>query len=107
MKLSHYVSDGSQRIVRLLGKTNILGLECMEAEVYQNTAVALQPAEVCRLPAACVKRLLRINQRLFHTLLAHWYSAIALSAFFFGFQSSKWANLAAYSAANIWGPCSG
>ena len=28
VKLSHYLPDGSQRIVRLLRKTDVLGLEC-------------------------------------------------------------------------------
>ena len=79
VKLAHYLPDGSQRIVRLLRKTDILGLECMQAEVYQHTAIALQPTEVCRLPAACVKRLLGSNQRLFHTLMAHWYRALSNS----------------------------
>lgn len=77
VKLSHFLPEGNQQIVRLLRKTDILGLECMQAEVYQHTAIALQPTEVCRLPAACVKRLLRSNQRLFHTVMAHWYRALS------------------------------
>ncbi len=79
VKLSHFLPDGSQRIVRLLRNTDILGLECMQAELYQHTATALQPTEVCRLPAACIKRLLRSNQQLFHTLMAHWYRALSSS----------------------------
>jgi len=51
----------------------------MQAGMYQHTAIALQPAEVCRLPAPCVKRLLSSNQRLFHTLMAHWYRALSNS----------------------------
>ncbi len=79
VKLSHYLPDGSQRIVRLLRKTDILGLECIQADMYHHTAIALQPTEVCRLQASCVKRLLRGNQRLFHTLMAHWYRALSNS----------------------------
>ncbi len=77
VKLSLYLPDGSQRIVRLLGKTDVLGLECMLSDVYQHSAVALQPAEVCRLPVSNVKRLLSGNPRLFHTLMAQWYRALS------------------------------
>jgi CRP/FNR family transcriptional regulator len=77
VKLTHYMPDGGQRIVRLLRKTDVLGLECTISEAYQHTAIALQPTEVCRLPAPCVKRLLRGNQQLFHTLMAKWYRALS------------------------------
>jgi len=66
-----------QRIVRLLRKTDVLGLECMISDEYQHSAIALQPAEVCRLPASAVKKLLHGNPRLFHTLMAQWYRALS------------------------------
>ena len=77
VKLSHYLPDGGQRIVRLLRKTDVLGLECMISDEYQHSAIALQPAEVCRLPASAVKKLLHGNPRLFHTLMAQWYRALS------------------------------
>jgi CRP/FNR family transcriptional regulator, anaerobic regulatory protein len=77
VKLTHYLPDGGQRIVRLLRKTDVLGLECTISDAYQHTAIALQPTEACRLPAPCVKRLLRGNQRLFHALMAKWYEALS------------------------------
>jgi CRP/FNR family transcriptional regulator, anaerobic regulatory protein len=77
VKLTHYLPDGGQRIVRLLRKTDVLGLECVLSDSYQHTAIALQPTEVCRLSAACVKRLLRGNQQLFHALMAKWYRALS------------------------------
>jgi CRP/FNR family transcriptional regulator, anaerobic regulatory protein len=77
VKLTHYLPDGGQRIVRLLRKTDVLGLECMISDEYQHSAIALQPAEVCRLPASAVKKLLHGNPRLFHTLMAQWYRALS------------------------------
>ena len=77
VKLAHYLPDGSQRIVRLARKTDVLGLECMIADSYQHTAIALQPAEVCRLPVIALKRLLLATPRLFHTLMAQWYRALS------------------------------
>ena len=41
VKLSHYLPDGGQRIVRLLRKTDVLGLECMISDEYQHSAIAL------------------------------------------------------------------
>ncbi len=77
VKLSHYLPDGGQRIVRLLRSTDVLGLECLLSTSYQHTAIVLQPAEVCRLPVSAIKRLLGKNQRLFHALMARWYQALA------------------------------
>jgi CRP/FNR family transcriptional regulator, anaerobic regulatory protein len=77
VKLTHFLPDGGQRIVRLARKTDVLGLECLIADKYQHSAIVLQQAEVCRLPAAAVKRLLHGNPRLFHTLMAQWYRALS------------------------------
>ena len=77
VKLTQYLADGTQRIVRLLGKTDVLGLECMHGTVYLHSAIALQPTEVCRLPVTSVKRLMLGNPQLFHTLMAHWYRALS------------------------------
>ncbi|WP_371818823.1 Crp/Fnr family transcriptional regulator [Rhodomicrobium sp. Az07] len=77
VKLTHYLPDGSQRIVRLLSKTDVIGLECMLGDVYQHSAIALQATEVCRLPVSSVKRLSLGNSRLFHTVMAHWYRALS------------------------------
>jgi CRP-like cAMP-binding protein len=77
VKLSHYLPDGGQRIVRLLRSTGVLGLECLFATSYRHTAIVLQPAEVCRLPVSAIKRLLSKNQRLFHALMARWYQALS------------------------------
>ena len=72
VKLTQYLPGGSQRIVRLLRKTDVLGLECMIADEYQHSAVALQPAEVCRLPVSAVKRLLHWQS----TAFSYAYGAV-------------------------------
>jgi CRP/FNR family transcriptional regulator, anaerobic regulatory protein len=77
VKLTHFLPDGGQRIVRLARKTDVLGLECLIVDKYQHSAIVLQQAEVCRLPVAAVKRLLHGNPRLFHTLMAQWYRALS------------------------------
>jgi CRP/FNR family transcriptional regulator, anaerobic regulatory protein len=38
VKLTQDLSDGTKRIVRLLGKTDVLGVECMYGTEYQHSA---------------------------------------------------------------------
>jgi CRP-like cAMP-binding protein len=38
VKLTQLLPDGAQRIVQLLGKSDILGLEAMLVDTYQHTA---------------------------------------------------------------------
>jgi CRP-like cAMP-binding protein len=69
VKLTQYLLDGlpdeTQRIVRLLGKTDVLGLECMASPSYQHSTIALQRTEACRPPVAGLKRLMHSNPQLF------------------------------------------
>ncbi len=77
VKLIQYLPDGTQRIVRLRRKTDLLGLEAILGDDYQHTAVALQPTEVCRLPVDVVRRLSQSNERLYHELMARWHRALS------------------------------
>jgi CRP/FNR family transcriptional regulator len=51
IKLLSLTTDGTQRIVRLLGRGSTIGLELLEAEeCYRHTAIALTPVDVCHIP---------------------------------------------------------
>jgi CRP/FNR family transcriptional regulator, anaerobic regulatory protein len=76
IKLVQYLPDGSQRIVRIVRSTDVLGLEALLDEGYQHDAVALQRAEVCRFPTRIVRSLSRDNPRLHHELLTRWQRAL-------------------------------
>lgn len=76
IKLSHYLPDGSQRIVRLARGTDVIGLETLVGDAYKHEAVALQPTEVCRFPAPTVNELSRDNPQLHQTLLTRWQQAL-------------------------------
>ncbi|WP_058558184.1 Crp/Fnr family transcriptional regulator [Thiohalocapsa sp. ML1] len=76
IKLVQYLPDGSQRIVRIVRSTDVLGLEALLDEGYQHDAVALQRAEVCRFPTRVVRNLSRDNPRLHHELLTRWQRAL-------------------------------
>ena len=76
MKLLQYLPDGSQRIVRLVRTTDVLGLEALVSDTYQHDAIALQPTEVCRFPSKVVRRLSRENPKLHHELMSRWQRAL-------------------------------
>ncbi|NCA68744.1 MAG: Crp/Fnr family transcriptional regulator [Sphingobacteriia bacterium] len=78
LKLVQYLPDGSQRIVRIVRATDVLGLEALlEGGVYQHDAIALQPTEVCRFPARLVRELGRTNPELQRELIARWQLALS------------------------------
>jgi CRP/FNR family transcriptional regulator len=53
IKLLSLTTDGTRRIVRLLGRGSAIGLELLEAEpCYRHTAIALTPVDVCHIPLA-------------------------------------------------------
>jgi len=58
IKLLSLKTDGTQRIVRLLGRGGVIGLELLDAgECYRHTAIALTPVDVCQIPLETMQRL--------------------------------------------------
>lgn len=76
LKLVQYLSDGTQRIVRLVHGTDVTGLEALLGQPYQHDAVVLQEASVCRLPIDVVRQLDRDNPRLHTELMNRWQRAL-------------------------------
>ncbi len=77
VKTVQYLPDGTQRIVRLVGDTDVAGLEALLLDRYEHTAIALHPSEVCRIPRAVVKELASERPGLFHELMARWHRAVS------------------------------
>lgn len=77
VKLVQYLPDGTQRIVRLMRKTDLIGLEALIDKEYPHTAIALQPTELCRLPADFVRSLSQSHSALFHELMSQWHKALS------------------------------
>jgi CRP/FNR family transcriptional regulator, anaerobic regulatory protein len=51
VKLTLLAPDGSERIVRLLGKGAVVGLELLDTSgAYNHSAVAIQDVDLCRIP---------------------------------------------------------
>ncbi len=76
IKLAHYLSDGTQRIVRLAGSSDLIGLEALLGQPYRHDAVALQASSVCVLPVALVEHLSRTQPRLCKELMRRWQEAL-------------------------------
>lgn len=77
VKLTQFLPDGTQRIVRLMGKTDLIGLEALIEAEYPHTATTLQETEICRLPVDFVRTLSQSNAQLFHELMARWHKALS------------------------------
>ncbi len=77
VKLTQYLPDGTQRIVRLMRATDVLGLEALFQPTYQHVATALQPTEICRIPVETVRHLSERRPHLYHELMARWYRALS------------------------------
>lgn len=77
VKLTQFLPDGTQRIVRLLGKTDLVGLEALIEPEYPHTVTTLQNTEVCRLPVSIVRQLSQSNAQLYHELMARWHKALS------------------------------
>lgn len=77
MKLVQYLPDGTQRIVRLVCSTDVLGLEVIVGDRYEHEVVALRDTELCRYPVEAVTMLSQRNPVLHKNLMARWQRALS------------------------------
>ena len=77
LKLVQYLPDGSQRIVRLVRSTDVLGLEMMVGQQYEHEAIVLRATELCRYPKEAVTRLSQQNPVLHKDLMTRWQKALS------------------------------
>jgi len=77
LKLVQSLPDGTQRVVRLLHSTDVLGLEILVGDKYEHQVVALRPTELCRYPVEAVNVLSQSNPVLHKDLMSQWKNALA------------------------------
>jgi CRP-like cAMP-binding protein len=77
VKLTRFLPDGTQRILRLMRATDVIGLEALMESEYPHSAIALQRTEICRLPVDIVRALARSNGQLFEDLMKRWHDALS------------------------------
>lgn len=76
IKLKVDLPNGGQRIVRLLRPGDVAGMETLVGERYHHTAIALQDANVCRIPRAVVMQLDQTNPGVHQALLQRWQQSV-------------------------------
>jgi len=83
VKLVQYLPDGTQRIVRLLRTSDVIGLEAVLSPTYKHDAIALRDTEICRYPASAAQQLSKTNPVLHQELMTRWEQALN--------EADKWA----------------
>ncbi len=76
LKLVQYLPDGTQRIVRLMNSSDVLGLEVLVGKQYEHEVIALRTSELCRYPKEAVIRLSQTNPKLHKDLMTRWHKAL-------------------------------
>lgn len=76
VKLVHYLPDGTQRIVRLLKTSDVIGLEAVLEPKYKHDAITLQETEICRYPASAAQEISISNPKLHHEMMSRWQRAL-------------------------------
>jgi CRP-like cAMP-binding protein len=79
LKLEQYLPSGEQRIVRLLRRGDLAGIEAVTAANYQHDAIALTKISVCKIPADIVLDLSHKSPELHTNLLNKWQLALTTS----------------------------
>lgn len=79
VKLEQRLPTGEHRILRLLRKGDISGIESITASRYQHDATALTETLICKIPADFALDLTYRNQKLLRSLLDKWQQALVTS----------------------------
>lgn len=79
VKLVQYLPTGDQRIVRLLRRGDLAGIEAVTAAEYQHDAIAMTTVSVCKIPADIVLDLSQKSPELHASLLNKWQHALTTS----------------------------
>lgn len=76
LRLERSSERGERRIVRLAGRSNLVGMEAMLGQTYAADAIACTPVRACRLPRAVIDELAADRPALLRDLMKRWQSAL-------------------------------
>ncbi|HBH36467.1 MAG TPA: Crp/Fnr family transcriptional regulator [Gammaproteobacteria bacterium] len=79
LKLEQYLPTGEQRIVRLLRRGDLAGIEAVTAASYQHDAIAMTMLSVCKIPAELVLDFSVKSPELHANLMEKWQQALTTS----------------------------
>lgn len=77
VKLQLYQTEGGVRIVRLLSRGDVVGLEALLGQPYQHEAQVMEPASLCRIPVTVIEHLNQETPRLYRQLMQRWQHSIS------------------------------
>lgn len=77
VKLMDYAANDGERIVRLLRRGDVAGLEALIGQTYQHNAVALNATLTCCIPVSVVNELSEQLPNLHYQLLSRWQRAVS------------------------------
>lgn len=76
VRLERVSERGARRIVRLVGRSALVGMEAMLGQTYAADAIACTPVRACRLPRALLDELGANNPELQQHLMQRWQAAV-------------------------------
>jgi len=81
VKLEQTFEDGSMRIVRLIQKGSIVGLETFldHKQKYEQTATTIHKTELCRIPERVFPPILKDDSHFFLAVMGQWHEQLESS----------------------------
>jgi CRP-like cAMP-binding protein len=76
VRLERSSERGERRIVRLAGRSTMVGMEAMLSQTYAADAIACTPVKVCGLPRELIDELALQRPALLHDLMKRWQGAL-------------------------------
>ncbi len=76
IRLERVSEAGERRILRLAGRTDLIGLEALLGQRYAADAVACTTVDLCRVPQALIDELSRSEPQLVTDLMKRWQRAL-------------------------------
>jgi len=91
VKLVSYLADGTVRIVRIIKKGDVVGLEALDNKNYFHHAIVLEEASFCRIPVSQIETLNEHSPHLAKQLTTRWQRVIYDADFWLSQLSSGFA----------------
>jgi CRP-like cAMP-binding protein len=76
VRLERSSERGDRRIVRLAGRSDLIGPEAMLGQTYASDAYACTPVKLCRLPRALIDELAIEQPQLLRDMMKRWQAAL-------------------------------
>ncbi len=76
VKIIKYSPSGGQRIVSIVGRGGLVGMEAQLYATFDHTAIAMEPVTACHIPLPYYRRAMETQPRLQRRLLNHLYDRL-------------------------------